>query len=135
LARNLNTGKQGEWDVRSVITYFGPAFVFRLPFNHNSCIFTANAGMGYIEYREKMKFVGNNGKTHGADVGLQMGFGLEYKITPQFGLGINMLATTGQILTFNTEKNGVKSKETYEAGKGEGLIQIRLGAGIRFYIK
>jgi hypothetical protein len=134
-ARDLDTGKQGILDAKDVITYLGPAFVFRLPFAQNSWIFNANAGMGYIEYRGKQTFVNEDAKFYGATVGVQMGAGLEYRILPQLGAGVNMQITSGQILSFDYEKNGVKSTETYEIGEGEGLLQVKLGVGIRYYIK
>jgi len=135
LVQDLNTGKQGELISKQTITYIGPAFIFRLPFAHNTLIFTANAGMGYIEYRGKLTFVDEYNKFYGATLGSQIGTGLEYKVSPQLGIGINMLITNGVLYTFKFNDNGVISKETFDAGKGEGLLQFKLGAGIRFYIK
>lgn len=135
LARELDTGKQGTLDVKDMITYIGPAFVFRLAFGHNSWIFTANTGMGYIEYREKQTFVNDYSKFYGASLGVQMGVDLEYKITPQLSIGTNMRITSGEINRLDYEKNGVKWTETFDVGKGEGLGQISLGIGFRYYFK
>ena len=135
LGYNLDTGKDGILNVKDQISYFGPAFVFRLPFGHNSWRFDAHAGMGYLECRDKQTFAKDYLSFYGATLGTQMGAGLEYKISPQLGVGINVLITSGTINTFHYDKNGVKSTKTYEIDKGEGLFQIKIGAGIRYYIK
>lgn len=134
-AYRIDTGQSGTLATRDRITYIGPAFVFRMSFGHNSWIFDANAGMGYIGYRENVTFADEYFRSNGASLGAQTGAGLEYKITPQWGIGINMLLTSGEITELHYNENGVKTTQTYDINEGEGLGQISLGIGIRYYIK
>jgi hypothetical protein len=134
MAQNLNTGQQGTLNAKDVITYIGPAFVFRQPFGQNKWLLDAHAGFGYIEYRQNMKFANDYVKIYGASLGTQMGAGLECKIAPNIGIGINLLITSGTIQNFKIDVNGIKSTEKVDVG-GEGLLHIKLGGGIRFYIK
>ena len=135
MATNMDTGKQGILDVKDAISYVGPAFVFRQPFGHNSWLFNAHAGFGYIEYRQKMTFTGEYVKTYGATLGSQMGAGIECKVSQNIGIGVNLLITSGVIQKFEYDANGQKTSQTLDIGKGEGLLQVKVGAGIRFYIK
>jgi hypothetical protein len=134
IAQDMNTGRQGTLDAKDAITYVGPAFVFRQPFGHNKWLFDAHTGFGYIEYRQNMKFTNQYQKISGSSLGTQMGVGLECKLAQNVGIGINILITSGTINTFKIDVNGNKSTQTVEIG-GEGLTQIKLGAGIRYYIK
>ena len=135
-AYNTDTGKQGMLATKDRITYSAPAFVFRLPFGQNSWIFDANAGMGYIGYYEKSTFVDEYYSIKGASVGFQTGVGLDYKITTQLHIGINMQITSGVIWILHYDENGMKSTKTFDFEEGgEGLGQISLGIGIRYYFK
>ena len=130
-------------DTNDKITYFGPAFVYRISFGQNPWIFSTNAGMGYIEYREKRTFSSPvtsstypvRTKFYGATVGVQIGAGLECKLTPHLIMGTNIMLTSGEITKFDYNMNGMKWSETFDAGKGEGVGQISLGVGLRYYIR
>jgi hypothetical protein len=134
MAQDLNTGQQGTLNAKDAITYVGPAFVFRQPFGQNRWIFDAHTGFGYIDYRQNIIFANQYEKINGSSLGTQMGVGLECKVAQNVGIGINILITSGTINNFKIDANGNKSTEKFEAG-GEGLLQIKLGAGIRYYIK
>ncbi|MDR1155226.1 MAG: porin family protein [Bacteroidales bacterium] len=135
-AYKINTGKSGTLATKDRITHIGPAFVFRLSFGRQkSWIFDANVGMGYIGYRENTTFADEYFKYSGASLGMQTGAGLEYRIAPQWSIGINMQLTSGEITELQYNDNGVKTTQTYDAGEGEGLGQISLGIGIRYHIK
>ncbi len=132
---NSISGKKGDMYTKDQITYIGPALVFRLPFGHDLWVFDANVGLGYIGYREKMTFANEYINFNGASVGFQTGVGLEYKIIPHLGIGINMLVTSGLITEFHYDNNGVKSIQSLDIDEGEGLGQISLGIGLRYYFK
>ncbi len=134
-AQHSTSGKTGILEAKDRITYIGPAFVMRFPFGNNAWTFDLNVGMGYIGYKEVLNFPDLKGTADGASVGFQTGLGLSYKFAPQWGIGFNIQATSGVLTEMNTEENGVKSTEKFEAGKGEGLGQISLSLGIRFYIQ
>ena len=133
-AQNLDTWEYGTLTIKDQINYFGPAFVFRQPFRDNTFIFDAHGGFGYMEYKSNLTFVSDKIKMNGSTLGAQMGAGLECRVIPQLGIGINMQMTIGTITIFHYETNGEKTTETSE-DKAEGLAQIKIGAGIRYYIK
>ena len=134
MAQNLNTGQKGTLNAKDAITYIGPAFVFRQPFAQNKWLLNAYAGYGYIEYRQNTTFANEYEKIQGASLGSQIGIGLDCKIAPNIGIGINILITYGTIQNFKIDVNGITSTEKVDVG-GEGLLHIKLGAGIRYYIK
>ena len=121
--------------IKDRITYIGPAFVVRIPFDQSSWIFDASVGIGYIEYRGKQKFINGHAKYFGSTIGAQFSMGVEYKLSPQLGIGINMHTTMGELTKFYHEKNGKKWTTTYEVDEGEDLSQVNMGIGIRYYFK
>ena len=134
MAQDLTTGQSGTLNAKDAITYIGPAFVFRQPFAHNKLLLDAHTGFGYIQYNQNMIFANEYEKIKGASLGTQMGAGLDYKIAPNIGIGINILITSGTIQNFKIDVNGITSTEKVDVG-GEGLLHIKLGAGIRYYFK
>jgi len=134
IAQKLNTGQPGTLYAKDAITYIGPAFVFRQPFAQNKWLLDVHAGYGYIQYNQNMTFANEYEKIQGASYGTQIGAGLDCKIAPNIGIGFNMLITSGIIKNFKIDVNGVTSTEKVDVG-GEGLLHIKLGAGIRYYFK
>ena len=130
-----NTDQQGSFTIKDRITYVGPAFVIRIPFDQSPWDFDASVGFGYIEYREKQTFAIDNANFFGATISVQFSMGVEYKITPQWGIGINVQTIIGEITEFRHEKNGEKWTATFEAGEGEDIAQTGMGIGIRYYFK
>jgi len=120
-----------DQNIENSITYIGPAFVIRLPFDQSPWEFDASVGIGYIEYRGKQRLA----KFYGATIGAQFSMGFDYKISAQWGIGVNIQTTIGEITKFRHEKNGEKWTSTYESGEGEDLSQTGVGIGIRYYFK
>ena len=118
-------------NIKNSITYIGPAFVIRIPFDQIPCEFEASVGIGYIEYRGKQSFA----KFYGASLGAQFNIGVEWKFNPHWGIGLNVQSTTGEITKFRHEKNGEKWTTTFEVDEGEDLSQTSVGIGIRYYFK
>ena len=119
--------------IKDRITFFGPAFVVRFPFDRSPWEFDARVNIGYIEYRGKQEFVSGFAKFYGAAVGVQFGIGVDYHLTPKLGIGINVQTTIGEITKFQHEKNGRKWTTTFEVEEGEDISQTGIGIGIRYY--
>ena len=117
--------------IKDRITFIGPAFLIRIPFDQKPWEFDASVGIGYIEYRGKQRLA----KFYGASLGVQFSIGFDYKISPKWGIGVNMQSTMGEIIKFRHEKNGEKWTATYEVDEGEDISQTGMGIGIRYYFK
>ena len=116
------------------ITYIGPSFAIQLPLGKSNWLFDASTGFGYIGYKSKQSFLRDNIIVSGANVGVQAKAGLSYRITPEWGIGFKLIATNGALFQYTVDENGYKKTEKFEDGQGEGLSQIGLTLGIRYYI-
>jgi hypothetical protein len=121
--------------IKDKITFIGPSFVIRMPFEKRPWESDVNVGVGYIENRGKLTSADGYTNYYGATVGAQIGIGIECKLISQLGIGINMQVTFGEITKFRYDSNGEKWTTTYEAEQGEDLSQISMGIGIRYYFK
>lgn len=133
-AQNTDTGETGELKLNDRITYIGPSCVFQLPLGKSNWIFDASAGFGYIGYKSKMNFSRDYLIVSGASLGTQLKVGLSYRITPELGIGFKLNAASGVLYQCNIEENGHKTTEKFEENQGEGLGQIGITLGIRYYI-
>jgi outer membrane protein W len=126
---------QGNLVTKDLITFIGPAFVLRYAFNKN-WISNISLGVGYLGYTSKQTFPSLSGKMTGATLGLSSTVGIDYKINQHWGIGLNCATTSGLLNSMTKDVNGYKTtiKPDREEEK-EGLGQMQLYLGIRYYIK
>jgi hypothetical protein len=117
-----------------MITYAGPAFLMRFSQNQK-WIFNMSLGLGYIGYSSTHKLNGEQLKLTGATVGFETAIGAEYKFSENWGVGATLSTNSGLLNSMTVNENGYKS--TIDLGKDEkeGLGQIRIALGFRYYIK
>ncbi|MCL2039879.1 MAG: hypothetical protein FWG85_05565, partial [Bacteroidetes bacterium] len=121
------------------ITYIGPAITGYEAFGKNkNWIINSYAGVGYMRlYSHATTIITNTNYFDGtiddfitgSTIGYQAGIGLDYKITPLLGVGINAELIGGQIKEIESNGYTVFLEQT------EGIGQFRIIAGIRYYIK
>ncbi|GHT48823.1 hypothetical protein AGMMS49982_00890 [Bacteroidia bacterium] len=116
-----------------LIQFVGPVFLTRMPFKDNRWLFNVDLGIGYMGYSEKSSSYSDKIKADGSTLGVYYNLGLEYRLKQNLGIGINMTAFSGVVYNFTKDTNGYK--ESVDLQKGEGLGQIQLLVGVRYYIK
>lgn len=124
----------GNLNTKDNITFIGPAFLIRLSQNQ-TWIFNMSVGIGYIGYTSKATFLNETIKTTGATVGFQAGVGVEYKFSKNWGIGADLSSISGLLNQVTLNENGRKSTIKLPEDQREGLGNIRLSMGVRYYIK
>ena len=116
-----------------MITYAGPAFLMRFSQNQK-WIFNMSLGLGYIGYSSTHKSNGDQLKLTGGTVGFETAIGAEYKLSQNWGIGATLSTNSGLLNSMTVNQNG--HKQTIDLGKDEkeGLGQIRIAVGFRYYI-
>ncbi len=119
------------------ITFIGPSFIGCDAFGKDkNWILSSYVGLGYLKYSDVATFRDEKNTMTGSTLGFQLGIGLEHKLTPQLGIGINAELINGVLTEMEVNENGYKyTISTNDPKQGEGLGQIRITAGIRYYIK
>ncbi|GHT78178.1 hypothetical protein AGMMS50262_20520 [Bacteroidia bacterium] len=92
-----------------------------------------SAGAGYLNYYTKESLNNQYWKLNGATVGFQWGISGEYKFSKNWGIGVDFSMITGILKEARIDENGSKSTYIYEDGSEEGLGQLRLSTGLRYY--
>ncbi len=117
-----------------MITFVGPAFLMRFSQNQK-WIFNMSLGIGYIGYSSTHKSNGDQLKLTGGTVGFETAIGAEYKFSPSWGVGATLSTNSGLLNSITVNENG--SERNIKLGKDEkeGLGQIRIAVGFRYYIK
>jgi hypothetical protein len=133
-AQNTDTGVEGEWITKDLIYFVGPVYLMRLPLAKEKLNLNLGIGLGYLSYMSKKTFVNEKSNLYGATVGSCFNLGVEYKIEKNWALSLQANSQTGVLMNWTIEENG--HKESYKADKtGEGLQQLQLLLGLRYYIK
>lgn len=134
MATQKDDGQSGAFKMNDMITYIGPSFLMRFSSNQK-WIFNANIGIGYIGYSSKSNFLDNEMRINGSSVGVLYELGVEYKLSKNWGIGANFSCIGGTLGTLHKEENGYKETVKLSKDEREGLGQIRLGLGVRYYLK
>ncbi len=134
-ATNTDTNISGDLDTRDLITYIGPSFVMRGASRNDKWFFDIGIGLGYLGYKENISFAGNTSKGTGSTVGFQSSIGGEYRISENWGIGVDLSALSGILNKINYNENGYKYTVEFDTNEGEGLGHIRILASIRYHIK
>lgn len=117
-----------------LITYVGPAFLMRFSQNQK-WIFNMSLGIGYIGYSSTHKSNGDNLKLTGGTVGFETAIGAEYKFSQNWGVGATLSTNSGLLNSMTVDENGYKRTIEFDKDEKEGLGQIRIAVGFRYYIK
>jgi hypothetical protein len=130
------TYQSGTFSIKDNISYVGPAFAMFTHFGQDKDWFlTYYMGLGYMTYSSNATFLNDKSVTTGETLGVQLGFGIEHKIYPELGIGLNMELLGGVLSSWEVNDNGDRKTYQTEENKGEGLGQFRIAVGLRYYIK
>ncbi|MCL2650374.1 MAG: porin family protein [Candidatus Azobacteroides sp.] len=134
--QNLDTGVEGELKTNDLINFIGPVFLMRLPLANEKWTFDLGLGIGYLGYTSKLNFPDMRGKMYGSTVGIYYDLGVEYKLEKNWALGLHVVSMGGTLMNWTVEENGYKETINVKRPEdGEGLQQIQLLLGLRYYIK
>jgi len=128
------SGAPGTLKMIDNIYFIAPAFVARYPTKNQKWLFDVSSALGYIYYNHEEIFNKPLGKLYGGTLGFQTAVGVEYRISQVVGIGANAKLTSGVLKSVTSEENGQKQKRSM-GDDGEGLGQLSLMLGVRFYIK
>lgn len=126
---------------KSLLKYIGVDYAMRTV-QDGDWMLDARLGLGYADY--KITYTSSQGnelvKEWGATVGLHASIGIDYMLAKQWGLGLKLSTIYGLVSTFHIQENGGRIETTHIDDISDdpdfriGLGQIRLTAGIRYYL-
>ncbi|MDR0507589.1 MAG: hypothetical protein LBH32_12370 [Dysgonamonadaceae bacterium] len=124
----------GYRNTNQYIQFIGPVFSARTSSKDLQWLFDYSIGIGYLGYSSKDTFTSHIYKGDGSTVGFYMGLGVEHKLNKNWGVGVRCSTISGVVTKMNNDRDGIKETITVDdVNKGEGLGQIQLLAGIRYY--
>lgn len=126
-------GETGTFKTNDMITYVGPAFLMRYSQNQK-WIFNMSLGIGYIGYSSDSKFNRESVKLTGGTVGFETSIGGEYKFSKNWGVGATLSTNSGLLNSITVNENGSERNVKLGKDEKEGLGQIRIAVGFRYYI-
>lgn len=131
----IDPSLSGTMHTTDVITYVGLAWAVRFS-KKQTWIWDCSIGFGYLGYTTKATYYNATAKGNGSTVGSKISIGGEYKFAENWGVGASIKMLGGVLNEFTvTDDNGRTYTEKYEDDAKEGLGQIRMQVGIRYYIK
>ncbi|WP_298735729.1 outer membrane beta-barrel protein [uncultured Chitinophaga sp.] len=114
------------------IHYFAPEFYARFPFADNKLVLLAGASIGYLRYVDNAVLV-DEAQITGGTAGAGFDVGLDYMITPHFGIGANLGLIGGSISNVKyRDANGERDVEL-DNNQRENLTRLDVSAGVRWY--
>lgn len=131
---NQETIASGSMDMDDMITFIGPLFSVRGSANQK-WIFGASVSIGYLGYSSKMKIGSYGEKLTGSSAGVMTNLSAEYKFAKNWGVGANIHSCAGVLTQIDIDKNGNKSTVKFDRDNYEGLGNITLSLGVRWYLK
>jgi hypothetical protein len=135
-AYDKETHQTGTYSTKQTISYVGPTVARYDVFGKDKNWFVNYyVGLGYMMFYSNETFRNDYYTATGSTLGAQFGLGLEHKIYPELGIGLNAELITGVLTVWEEDKNGYKQTiSTNDINSGVGLGQFRIMVGIRYYI-
>jgi opacity protein-like surface antigen len=113
------------------IHYFAPEFYSRFPFLDNKLVLLAGASIGYLRYVDNGVLVDPLTIT-GGTVGVGFDVGLDYMITPHFGVGANLGLIGGSLGTLKYNYGAGETEVELDDDQRENLTRLDLSVGVRW---
>lgn len=128
-----NTGevKTGLMQDKINVHYFAPEFYSRFPFADNKLVLLAGASIGYLRYVDNATLV-DPLTISGGTVGLGLDIGLDYMITPHFGIGANLGLIGGSISSLKYKDATGEREVNLDDNQRENLTRLDVSAGVRW---
>ena len=137
--QNMHTnigGIAGDLKANDWIYFVGPVFSTRLPLAEKWTLEMA-LGAGYLAYVSKWDFRGWREQRDGATFGVHFTLGVDYQLEKNWALGFRIASTNGVLTSMNVEdSDGYRGTIKADSPRnGEGLGQLHLLVGLRYYIR
>lgn len=113
------------------IHYIAPAFYTRFPLADNKLVFLAGASIGYLRYVDNAVLI-SDVKITGGTLGVGFDVGMDYMITPRFGVGANLGLIGGSLSKLNYSDGASEMEVKLEDGQRENLTRLDVSAGVRW---
>lgn len=123
--------KTGTMQDKTNIHYFAPEFWSRFPFAENKLVLLAGASIGYLRYIDNATLVDPLTIT-GGTVGVGFDIGLDYMITPRFGVGANLGLIGGSLSSLKYDDGTSETTVNLEDNQRENLTRLDISAGVRW---
>lgn len=123
--------KTGLMQDKVNIHYFAPEFYSRFPFAENKLVLLAGASIGYLRYVDNGMVVDPITIT-GGTVGVGFDIGLDYMITPRFGVGANIGLIGGSLGSLKYNDGTGETEVNLEDSQRENLTRLDISAGVRW---
>jgi hypothetical protein len=126
--------EEGYRNTNNHIQFLGSAFSARVSSSNLQWLFDFTVGIGYLSYSSIDRFAIHIYKVNGSTAGDYTNLGIEYKFNKNWGIGVRCSLISGIVTKLAIEDDGHKETLTVNnRNEGEGLGQIQLSAGIRYY--
>jgi Outer membrane protein beta-barrel domain len=113
------------------IHYFAPEFWSRYFFADDKLVLLAGASIGYLRYNDNAVLV-DPLTISGGTVGLGFDIGLDYMITPHFGIGANLGLIGGSIGSLKYNDGTGEREVNLDDNQRENLTRLDVSAGVRW---
>lgn len=121
----------GKMKDNITISFVGPMYCTRFTSRNGLHTFTADIGVGYINYQDNGMLI-EKMKLSGSTLGLLYNIGYDYALSKKWAIGVNLSSIEGTLTTLTLEQNGVKtSQTTLDKDNQESLTHIDLSFTLR----
>ena len=107
------------------IAFIGPMYCTRFTSGNGPHTFTADIGVGYVNYRDKGMII-KNMKLTGGTLGLLYNIGYDYALSKKWAIGVNLSSIEGTLSSLTLEQDGVRTSQTLDKDNKENLGHIDL---------
>lgn len=107
------------------IAFIGPMYCTRFTSGNGLHTFTADIGVGYVNYRDKGMII-KNMKLTGGTLGLLYNIGYDYALSKKWAIGVNLSSIEGTLSSLTLEQDGVRTSQTLDKDNKENLGHIDL---------
>jgi hypothetical protein len=131
-----NPSTQGYIDTKDAVTFIGPVFIAHAPLRSEKWSLVAGVGLGYLDYVDKTTLTSHtyNYRLSGSTLGRYGSMEIDYRFAKHWGVGCRVSTITGVVNRFSEDDNGKKQTIEMDYKNGEGLGQINLSLGLRYYL-
>ncbi len=107
------------------IAFIGPMYCTRFISRNGLHTFTADIGVGYVNYRDKGMVI-EKMKLTGGTLGLLYNIGYDYALSKKWAIGVNLSSIEGTLSSLTLEQDGVKTSQSLDKDSQENLGHIDL---------
>lgn len=118
-------------DVR--LQNIGPVFYFRFYNRDESMTWLMGLGIGYTNYLDKARLIGEDFKISGGTISLTISLGADFRIYKHVSLGATISIDTGTLASITTTYGGTKQSYNLDDSQRENLAKVNLTGYLRLW--